>query len=82
LTFVELSIIRQKSYKVDQDLEASEANVREINFEIHKFTKKIGILNEKVFVKQQEHHAEETNCEQEHAELLEKLRVSNITFST
>lgn len=77
LVFAELSIIKQKSLKLDQDLEQSETNTKELNRDIQIYQSKFELLNGKVAKKRQQHEAVENECEQEHAELVDKLKVSS-----
>lgn len=72
---IELSIIKQKSLKIDADLEKTEETTREINREIQTNLVKIQCLNEKLSKKRQKHETDENECEVEHSNLLEKLKV-------
>lgn len=74
--FLELSIIKQKSLKVDQELEISENKTRELKLDIQKFTSKLELLNEKIYTKRKHHNVEESEYEHEQAELSQKLKVS------
>lgn len=74
-SFTELSIIKQKSLKVDYELEQSESTTKELNRDIQIFQSKLELLNAKMAKKRQQHESEENACEQEHAELLERLKV-------
>ncbi|XP_037814483.1 coiled-coil domain-containing protein 40 [Lucilia sericata] len=74
ITQKQLSIIKQKSLKVDQELEQSESSTRELNRDIQIYQSKLELLNAKMAKKRQQHESEESECEQEHAELLERLK--------
>lgn len=65
----------QKSLKVDQELEQSENSTKELNRDIQIYQSKLELLNGKMAKKRQKHEAEESDCEQEHAELLQRLKV-------
>lgn len=75
--FLELSIIKQKSLKVDQQLEISENKARDLKLDIQKFTSKLELLNEKIYTKRKSHSIEESAYEHEQAELSGRLRVSD-----
>ncbi|XP_065357072.1 coiled-coil domain-containing protein 40 [Calliphora vicina] len=74
ITQKQLSIIKQKSLKVDQELEQSETSTKELNRDIQIYQSKLELLNAKMAKKRQQHESEESECEQEHAELLERLK--------
>ncbi|XP_061393544.1 coiled-coil domain-containing protein 40 [Musca vetustissima] len=74
ITRKQLSIIKQKSLKLDQDLEKTEINTRELSREIQIYQSKLELLNAKVAQKRQKHETVENECEQEHGELVDKLK--------
>ncbi|XP_013109640.2 coiled-coil domain-containing protein 40 [Stomoxys calcitrans] len=74
ITRKQLSIIKQKSLKLDQELEQSEVNTKELNRDIQIYQSKLELLNARVAKKRQHHELVENECEQEHAELVEKLK--------
>lgn len=76
--FLELSIIKQKSLKVDQQLEISESKTRDLQLDIQKYTSKLELLNEKIYTKRKNHTIEESEYEHEQAELTERLKVSMV----
>lgn len=73
--FSELSIIKQKSLKIDQELEVSESKTKDLKLCIQKFTSKLELLNEKIYKKRIHHDFEETEFEHEQTELSQKLKV-------
>lgn len=77
IVYIELSIIKQKSIKLDLELEKAEENAREINREIRNQRKILEQMDMKIHKKQKEQETEEKELEQEHDELIEKLKVSN-----
>ncbi|XP_030246664.1 coiled-coil domain-containing protein 40-like, partial [Drosophila navojoa] len=74
LLFSELSIIKQKSLKVDQELEISENKTRDLRLDIQKYTSKLELLNEKIYTKRRNHDIEESEYEHEQFELSQKLK--------
>ncbi|XP_075151557.1 lethal (2) 41Ab [Haematobia irritans] len=74
ITRKQLSIIKQKSLKLDQELEFSENNTKELNRDIQIYQSKLELLNAKVAKKRQQHELVENECEQEHADLVDKLK--------
>ncbi|XP_017857433.1 PREDICTED: coiled-coil domain-containing protein 40 [Drosophila arizonae] len=74
LLFSELSIIKQKSLKVDQELEISENKTRDLRLDIQKYTSKLELLNEKIYTKRKNHDIEESEYEHEQFELSQKLK--------
>ena len=70
-----MSIIKQKSLKVDQQLEQSENTTKELNRDIQIYQSKLELLNTKIAKKRLQHESEENECEQEHFSLLERLKV-------
>lgn len=70
-----MSIIKQKSLKIDNDLEKSEETTRDLKRDIKLYTSKVEQLNEKMFKKVQKHESDENECELEHFDLLQKLKV-------
>ncbi|KAM7352104.1 lethal (2) 41Ab [Cochliomyia hominivorax] len=78
ITQKQLSIIKQKSLKVDQELEQSENNSKELNRDIQIYQSKLELLNDKIAKKRQKHESEESDCEHEHAQLLVRLKDNEI----
>ncbi|XP_044571312.1 coiled-coil domain-containing protein 40 isoform X1 [Drosophila ananassae] len=74
VTRKQLSIIKQKSLKIDQELEVSESKTKDLKLCIQKFTSKLELLNEKIYKKRIHHDFEETEFEHEQAELSQKLK--------
>ncbi|KAH8263101.1 hypothetical protein KR044_004368 [Drosophila immigrans] len=74
VTRKQLSIIKQKSLKVEQELEISESKTRDLKLDIQKFTSKLELLNEKIYNKRKNHDVEESEYEHEQAELSQKLK--------
>ncbi|KRF81690.1 coiled-coil domain-containing protein 40 [Drosophila virilis] len=74
VTRKQLSIIKQKSLKVEQELEISENKTRDLKLDIQKFTSKLELLNEKIYTKRKHHNIEESEYEHEQAELSQKLK--------
>ncbi|XP_073822018.1 lethal (2) 41Ab [Musca autumnalis] len=78
ITRKQLSVIKQKSLKLDQDLEQTENSTNELNREIQLYQSKLELLNAKIAKKRQQHETVENECEQEHGELVEKLKDQEI----
>uniref|UniRef100_A0A1B0FG75 Coiled-coil domain-containing protein 40 n=1 Tax=Glossina morsitans morsitans TaxID=37546 RepID=A0A1B0FG75_GLOMM len=78
MTRKQLSIIKQKSLKIDQDLENAENTSRELNREIRLYESKLEFLNQKISKRRQKHQFEENECQLEHGELLEKLKTNEM----
>ncbi|KAH8408186.1 hypothetical protein KR222_008764 [Zaprionus bogoriensis] len=78
VTRKQLSIIKQKSLKVEQQLEISENKTRDLKLDIQKFTSKLELLNEKIYTKRKDHDEEESEYEHEQAELSQKLKDTEI----
>ncbi|XP_043067500.1 coiled-coil domain-containing protein 40 isoform X1 [Drosophila bipectinata] len=74
VTRKQLSIIKQKSLKIDQELEVSEGKTKDLKLCIQKFTSKLELLNEKIYKKRIHHDFEETEFEHEQTELSQKLK--------
>ncbi|XP_034098549.1 coiled-coil domain-containing protein 40 [Drosophila nasuta] len=74
VTRKQLSIIKQKSLKVEQELEISESKTRDLKLDIQKFTSKLELLNEKIYNKRKNHDTEESEYEHEQAELSQRLK--------
>ncbi|KAM8716563.1 hypothetical protein ACLKA7_003442 [Drosophila subpalustris] len=79
VTRKQLSIIKQKSLKVDQQLEISENKTRDLKLDIQKYTSKLELLNEKIYNKRKHHDVEESEYEHEQAELSQKLKDTEIS---
>ncbi|EDV98885.1 coiled-coil domain-containing protein 40 [Drosophila grimshawi] len=79
VTRKQLSIIKQKSLKVEQDLEISESKTRDLNLDIQKYTSKLELLNEKVYTKRKNHDIEESEYEHEQTELSQKLKDTELS---
>ncbi|XP_034472838.1 coiled-coil domain-containing protein 40 [Drosophila innubila] len=79
VTRKQLSIIKQKSLKVDQQLEMSENKTRDLKLDIQKYTSKLELLNEKIYNKRKHHDVEESEYEHEQAELSQKLKDTEIS---
>uniref|UniRef100_A0A1A9V2A3 Coiled-coil domain-containing protein 40 n=1 Tax=Glossina austeni TaxID=7395 RepID=A0A1A9V2A3_GLOAU len=78
MTRKQLSIIKQKSLKIDQDLENAENTSRELTREIRLYESKLELLNQKISKRRQKHQFEENECQLEHGELLEKLKTNEM----
>lgn len=76
IIFIELSIIKQKSIKLDLELEKADENARDINREIRNQRKILEQMDMKIHKKQKEQETEEKELEHEHDELIERLKVS------
>ncbi|XP_041673588.1 coiled-coil domain-containing protein 40-like [Drosophila eugracilis] len=74
VTRKQLSIIKQKSLKIDQDLEISQGKAKDLQICIKKFTSKLELLNEKIYKKRIHHDFEETQFQHEQAEYAQKLK--------
>ncbi|KAH8272184.1 hypothetical protein KR018_008781 [Drosophila ironensis] len=74
VTRKQLSIIKQKSLKIDQELEVSESKTKDLKLCIQKYTSKLELLNDKIYKKRIHHDFEESEFEHEQAELSEKLK--------
>ncbi|XP_041451942.1 coiled-coil domain-containing protein 40 isoform X1 [Drosophila obscura] len=74
VTRKQLSIIKQKSLKIDQELEISENKTKDLCMYIQKYTSKLEMLNEKMYKKRIHHDLEETEFEHEQTELSQKLK--------
>ncbi|XP_055839091.1 coiled-coil domain-containing protein 40 [Episyrphus balteatus] len=74
----QLLIISQKSLKIDNEMEQTENNTREIAREIQSFATKLELLSAKGYEKKKQHEATEFECEMEHFDLLEKLKDSEM----
>lgn len=72
----EFSIIKQKSLKIDVDLEKQEEATRELEHDIQIYLTKLELLNKKMCNARQQHDNEENECQMEHNELVLKLKVS------
>ncbi|KAL9925049.1 lethal (2) 41Ab [Glossina fuscipes fuscipes] len=78
MTRKQLSIIKQKSLKIDQDLENAENTSRELTRELRLYESKLELLNQKISKRRQKHQFEENECQLEHGELLEKLKTNEM----
>ncbi|KAH8377362.1 hypothetical protein KR093_005007 [Drosophila rubida] len=78
VTRKQLSIIKQKSLKVEQELEISESKTRDLKLDIQKFTSKLELLNEKIYNKRKNHDIEESEYEHEQNELSQRLKDSEV----
>ncbi|XP_055917310.1 coiled-coil domain-containing protein 40 [Eupeodes corollae] len=74
----QLMIIKQKSLKIDLEMENTENTGRELAREIRVFAKKLELLSAKGYEKKKQHETTESECEMEHFELLEKLKDSEM----
>ncbi|XP_034669435.1 coiled-coil domain-containing protein 40 [Drosophila subobscura] len=74
VTRKQLSIIKQKSLKIDQELETSENKTKDLYLYIQKYTSKLELLNEKIYKKRINHDMKETEFEHEQNELSQKLK--------
>ncbi|XP_030384301.1 coiled-coil domain-containing protein 40 [Scaptodrosophila lebanonensis] len=78
VTRKQLSIIKQKSLKIEQDLEISENKTKNLKQDIQKFTSKLELLNDKIYKKQLSHENEETEYAHEQSEMSQKLKNSEL----
>nr|NP_001104357.1 lethal (2) 41Ab, isoform A [Drosophila melanogaster]EDP28115.1 lethal (2) 41Ab, isoform A [Drosophila melanogaster] len=78
VTRKQLSIIRQKSLKSDQELEISHRKAKELQIFIKKFTSKLELLNDKIYKKRIHHDVEETEFDHEQAEQTQKLKIAEL----
>ncbi|KAH8240509.1 hypothetical protein KR032_004482 [Drosophila birchii] len=78
VTRKQLSIIKQKSLKIDKELELSESKTKDLQLNIQKFTSKLELLNEKIYKKRIHHDFEETEFEHEQTENSELLKDSEL----
>ncbi|XP_037731346.1 coiled-coil domain-containing protein 40 [Drosophila subpulchrella] len=78
VTRKQLSIIKQKSLKIDQELELSQRKSKELHLLIKSFTSKLELLNEKIYKKRMHHDIEETDFEHEQADQTQKLKVDEL----
>ncbi|XP_020806643.1 coiled-coil domain-containing protein 40, partial [Drosophila serrata] len=67
-------IIKQKSLKIDKELEISESKTKDLQLNIQKFTSKLELLNDKIYKKRIHHDFEETEFEHEQTEYSELLK--------
>ncbi|XP_068149439.1 LOW QUALITY PROTEIN: coiled-coil domain-containing protein 40 [Drosophila tropicalis] len=74
VTRKQLSIIKQKSLKIDQELELSEKKTKELMLDIQKHTAKLELLNDKIYKTRKLYDHEETELEQVHTGLNERLK--------
>uniref|UniRef100_A0A6P4E0X0 Uncharacterized protein LOC108039192 n=1 Tax=Drosophila rhopaloa TaxID=1041015 RepID=A0A6P4E0X0_DRORH len=73
-----LSIIKQKSLKIDQELEISQKKTKDLQIIIQNFTSKLELLNDKIYKRRIHHDFQETEFEHERAELTQKLKVAEL----
>ncbi|XP_026838608.1 coiled-coil domain-containing protein 40 [Drosophila erecta] len=78
VTRKQLSIIRQKSLKSDQELEISYRKAKELQIFIKKFTSKLELLNDKIYKKRIHHDVEESEFDHEQAEQTQKLKIGEL----
>ncbi|XP_050745866.1 coiled-coil domain-containing protein 40 isoform X2 [Drosophila biarmipes] len=78
VTRKQLSIINQKSLKIDQELELSQRKSKELQLLIKSYTSKLELLNEKIYKKRIHHDIEETDFEHEQAEQTQTLKVAEL----
>ncbi|XP_043064363.1 coiled-coil domain-containing protein 40 isoform X2 [Drosophila ficusphila] len=74
VTRKQLSIIKQKSLKIDQELEVSQKKNKDLQLFIQKFTSKLELLNDKIYKKRMFHDFEETEFEHEQSDHTQKLK--------
>ncbi|KAH8245656.1 hypothetical protein KR038_010818 [Drosophila bunnanda] len=74
VTRKQLSIIKQKSLKIDKELEISESKTKDLQLNIQKFTSKLELLNDKIYKKRIHHDFEETEFQHEQTENSEVLK--------
>ncbi|XP_036342663.1 coiled-coil domain-containing protein 40-like [Rhagoletis pomonella] len=74
VTQKQLGIVKQKSLKIDVDLEKQEEATKELERDIEIFLTKLEILNKKISKARQQHDTEENECQLEHTELVLKLK--------
>ncbi|XP_067621572.1 coiled-coil domain-containing protein 40 [Eurosta solidaginis] len=74
VTQKQFGIIKQKSLKIDVDLEKQEEITKELERDIQTFLTKLELLNTKLGKARQQHDVEEGECQLEHAELVLKLK--------
>ncbi|KAH8385264.1 hypothetical protein KR009_003450 [Drosophila setifemur] len=78
VTRKQLSIIKQKSLKMDQELEISEIKTKDLKMYIQKYTSKLELLNDKIYKKRIHHDFEETEFEHEQTKLSKKLKEAEL----
>ncbi|KRK05112.1 uncharacterized protein Dyak_GE29129, isoform C [Drosophila yakuba] len=78
VTRKQLSIIRQKSLKSDQELEISYRKAKELEIFIKKFTSKLELLNDKIYKKRIYHDVEESEFDHEQSEQTQKLKITEL----
>ncbi|KAH8283718.1 hypothetical protein KR054_011540 [Drosophila jambulina] len=78
VTRKQLSIIKQKSLKIDKELEVSDSKTKDLQLNIQKFTSKLELLNDKIYKKRIHHDFEETEFEHEQTEYSEQLKDSEL----
>ncbi|ALC39178.1 l-2-41Ab [Drosophila busckii] len=78
VTRKQLSIIKQKSLKVEQELEIAESKTKDLRLDIQKFTSKLELLNEKIYTKRKNHEIEESEYEHEQFDLSQKLKDTEV----
>uniref|UniRef100_A0A034VR35 Coiled-coil domain-containing protein 40 n=1 Tax=Bactrocera dorsalis TaxID=27457 RepID=A0A034VR35_BACDO len=74
VTQKQLRIIKQKSLKIDIDLEKQEEATKELEHDIQIYLTKVELLNKKMCNARQQHDNEENECQMEHNELVLKLK--------
>ncbi|KRG00342.1 uncharacterized protein Dwil_GK27409 [Drosophila willistoni] len=74
VTRKQLSIIKQKSLKIDQELEVSEKKTKELMLDIQKHTAKLELLNDKIYKTRNLYDHEESEFEHEQTERSDKLK--------
>ncbi|KAI8036005.1 hypothetical protein M5D96_011221, partial [Drosophila gunungcola] len=74
--FSELSIIKQKSLKIDQELQVSQKKTKDLQIFIQNFTSKLELLNDKIYKKRVHHDFQETEFEHEQSEHTQKLKLA------
>lgn len=74
--FLELSIIKQKSIKLDLELEKAEDNARDINREIRNQQKILEQMDLKIYKNHEQQETEKKHLELEQGDLIEKFKVS------
>ncbi|XP_053960410.1 uncharacterized protein LOC128864683 [Anastrepha ludens] len=74
-SLIEYGIVKQKSLKIDIDLEKQEEATKELERDIQMFLTKLELLNKKISKARLQHDTKENECQLEHTELVLKLKL-------
>ncbi|XP_054742885.1 coiled-coil domain-containing protein 40 isoform X2 [Anastrepha obliqua] len=74
VTQKQYGIVKQKSLKIDVDLEKQEEATKELERDIQMFLTKLELLNKKISKARLQHDTKENECQLEHTELVLKLK--------